>query len=175
MEAEQFVQAADNAPLRQPESDILVERIRHDLSAELAACPTSLLGEEGGPTRQTFVAVESVAADPSFYSVPHEPEVDDCLARLSMPEHLCRFTFRTTARARALDCCIGSQSPLWPRCPSQSAHQVSVRFHIDSLTLIVPVSGLVDGIQFREDEYVAFEAVRVFPLHPGRVNDSIDR
>ena len=75
MKAEQFVQAANNGFLRQPESDILVERIRHDLISELAAIPPFLLGEEGSSTRQTFVAVESVAGDPSFYSVPHEPDV----------------------------------------------------------------------------------------------------
>src|SRR5260370_6036866 len=103
MEAEQFVQAADDAFLRQPEPDILVERIRHDLSAVFAARPTFLLGEEGSSTRQTFVAVESVAADPSFYSMPHEPEVDDRLARLSVAEHLLRVAFRTTARPPALD------------------------------------------------------------------------
>ena len=120
MEAEQFVQAADNALLRQPESDILVERIRYDLISELAASPPFLLGVEGGSTRQTFVAVESVAADPSFYSVPHEPDVDDGLAPRSVPEHLCRFAFWTTARARALDCCIGGQDPLGPRCLTES-------------------------------------------------------
>src|ERR1700674_232582 len=173
MEAEHFVQATDNAFLRQPESDILVERIRHDLGTELAASPPFLLWDEGGSARQTFITMEFVAGDPSFYAVPHEPDVQNCLARLSMPKHFCRVTFRTTVRARALDGCIGGQSPLWPRSPIRSAHQVSVLFHIDSLTLVVPVSGLVDGIQFREDEYVAFEAMRVFPLHPGRVNDPI--
>ena len=111
MEAEQFVQAADNAMLRQPESDILVERIRHDLISELAASPPFLLREEGGSTRQTLVAVKSVAGDPSFYSVPHEPDVQNYLARLSMHEHFCRVAFRTGARARALDCCIGGQDP----------------------------------------------------------------
>src|SRR4030067_477759 len=175
MEAEQFVQTADNALLRQPESDILVERICPDLRAVFATSPTSLFGKEGGSTRQTFVAVESVAADPSFNYVPHEPEVEDGLTCLSVPAHLCRIAFRTTARAQALDCRIGSQGPLWPRCPIESSHQVSVRFHIDSLTLVVPVSGLVDDIHFREGEYVAFEAMRVFPLHPCRINDPIER
>src|SRR3990172_12458227 len=120
METEQFVQAANNALLWQPESDILIERIRPDLSTELATSPTSLFGKEGGSTRQTFVAVESVTADPSFYSVPHEPEVDDGPARLSVPEHLFRFAFWTIARARALDCCIGGHDPLGPRCLTES-------------------------------------------------------
>ena len=59
MEAEQFVQAADNALLRQPESDILVERIRHDLIPELAASPPFLLGEEGGSTRVVIQAADN--------------------------------------------------------------------------------------------------------------------
>jgi hypothetical protein len=64
MEAEQFVQPVDN--VSEPESDVLVERIRHDLGAELPASPPLLLWNEGRSTRQTFVAMEFVARDPSF-------------------------------------------------------------------------------------------------------------
>src|SRR3990172_1409597 len=55
MQAEQFVQAADNALRRQPESDVLVERIRYDLSAVFAARPTFLLGWEDSSTHHTFL------------------------------------------------------------------------------------------------------------------------
>jgi hypothetical protein len=51
----------------------------------------------------------------------------------------------------------------------------SVGLHIDPLSLVVPVSRVVYGIQFREGECVPFETIRRFALQLCRVNDVTGR
>ena len=44
------------------------------------------------------------------------------------------------------------------------------RFHVDSVALICPVGGFVDGLHLGQDEFIALEPEWVFPLHVGRAD-----
>src|SRR6266480_1948803 len=55
--------------------------------------------------------------------------------------------------------------------PSQGALQVHICFYIDSFALVVPVRGIVNGVQFWNGECVAFKTIGVFPPQLRYVND----
>ena len=57
----------------------------------------------------------------------------------------------------------------------QGNSQSRVGSDVDSLPLIIPISGFVDRIHFHEMEHVSLEAVWIVALHRCRVYDFIER
>src|SRR2546421_6361418 len=92
--------------------------------------------------------MELVAGDPSFDSMPHEFNIENRLGVLCVLKEFHRGTPRTMTRPTALDSLVRGQHfsvPLWS---SQGVPQIYIGFYIDSLALLVPVSGIVESVEF---------------------------
>ena len=132
--------------LWQSQLDVQIERIGNDLAAQFAAWPTFLLGREDCTAVLALVIVEAVPRNPPLDSVPHEFEVEDGLTGFRVLEEVRRTALRTGARPGTLDGLAGGQTPRGPDLSPDFAIVTSVGLHIDSLSLIVPVSRVVYSI-----------------------------
>ena len=64
---------------------------------------------------------------------------------------------------------------MWRRSRRATQQGLIGRLHVDSLALIIPIGGFVDGLHFREREFDASELERVFSLHVGRADHIASR
>ena len=158
--------------LRHPQLDVEIKGIGHEVGTKLAFSPASLFRLENGSAAWALIPMEAVKGDPSFDPVSHEFKVENGLSVLRVLKNFHRGTLRAMTRSRAFDGLVRRQSfSSRPLRPSQGALQICVGFYIDPLALVIPVGGIVDGVEFRKSEYVAFETIRVLPFHFSSVNN----
>src|SRR6266550_811279 len=167
-----FVSSAwSNRQLRHPQLDVEVKGIGRELGAKLAFSPTCLFRLENGSAALTLIPMEGVTGDPSLNSVSHEFKIENGLSVLRVLKELHRRALRTIPWPRTLDGFVRGENLSGLLGPSQGALQVHICFYIDSFALVVPVRGIVNGVQFWNGECVAFKTIGVFPPQLRYVND----
>jgi hypothetical protein len=120
--------------------------------------------------RYASVLLCNVANDPPLYALPHEFEIDDDLTPFTMAVDGPRFTSKAGCRASIFDCDIGLDRTPRGRMSLAFSGRTPLRFHIDTVALIIPIRGFIDGLHLGQDEFIALEPEWAFPLHVGRTD-----